>query len=192
MNVKVDHILDVKGLSCPMPVVETTQKIKKLKPGEVLEVHSTDRGSIADIAAWANSSGEQYLGIVEEGETLRHFLRKAKPEEVSEPTTFKNIANHNELKNVLNNKNVTVVDVREPAEYAFNHIPNAISIPLGEIANRASELSKDNDIYVICRTGNRSDFAAKILANKGFENVKNVIPGMTQWDGEVNTINGGN
>ena len=53
MTIQVDHILDAKGLACPMPIVKTKQKMEQLLPGHVLEVQATDKGSIADIQSWA-------------------------------------------------------------------------------------------------------------------------------------------
>lgn len=191
MTIQVDHILDAKGLSCPMPIVKTKNKMKELSPGEVLEVLATDRGSIADIKAWADSTGEQYLGTIEENNIIKHFIRKSREEETKEPMTFEHLADLEELKDNMHKSSVTILDVREPAEYAFGHIPKSISIPLGEINQRYNELDKNKDIYVICRTGNRSDYAAKMLAEKGFKNVKNVVPGMIAWTGEVKKLNGG-
>jgi len=47
-----------------------------------------------------------------------------------------------------------------------------------------SELDKEKEIFVVCRTGSRSDLAAQKLAEKGFANVINVVPGMSEWNGE--------
>lgn len=82
-----------------------------------------------------------------------------------------------------------MIDVREAAEFAFNHIPNAISIPLGELEERINELNKQDVIYVVCRTGNRSDLAAQKLTEMGFTNVINVVYGMSQWTGKTSGIN---
>ena len=41
MTIRVDHILDAKGLACPMPIVKTKQKMEQLLPGQVLEVQAT-------------------------------------------------------------------------------------------------------------------------------------------------------
>lgn len=191
MAIHVNHTLDATGLSCPMPIVKTKKKIQELLPGEVLEVQATDRGSIADIKAWAESTGEQYLGTIEENNMIKHFIRKSREEETKEPMTFEHIADLEELKNNMDKPTVTILDVREPAEYAFGHIPKAVSIPLGEMNQRYDELNKNDEIYVICRTGNRSDYAAKILAEKGFKKVKNVVPGMIQWTGEIKKLDGG-
>ena len=46
-----DIVVDAKGLSCPMPIVKTKKTITDMKPGEILEVQATDRGSKADIKA---------------------------------------------------------------------------------------------------------------------------------------------
>ena len=85
-----------------------------------------------------------------------------------------------------------ILDVREEAEYAFGHIEGAKSIPMGELESRLDELNKDQEIYVICRTGKRSDMAAQFLVKNGFTKVYNVLPGMTEWNGKViKEINGG-
>jgi len=70
------QVLDARRLSCPMPVVETAKAIKALEPGEVLKIMATDRGSIADVPAWANSTGNTLLNWHEEGDTLVFYVRK--------------------------------------------------------------------------------------------------------------------
>lgn len=86
---------------------------------------------------------------------------------------------------MMNDRDIVLLDVREPEEFALNHIPGAINIPLGDVENRASELDKEKDMYIICRTGNRSDMAARILSTLAFKKVFNVIPGMIQWTGKT-------
>jgi len=101
-----------------------------------------------------------------------------------------NVIDNEELNQKLEtNTNIVLIDVREAAEYAFNHIPNAISIPLGELEDRLDELNKNDEIYVVCRTGNRSDLAAQKLADKGFAKVINVVPGMSEWTGKTVSLN---
>ncbi|GAA0330413.1 sulfurtransferase TusA family protein [Bacillus carboniphilus] len=187
--VKTDFVLDAKGLACPMPIVRTKKAITSLEAGQVIEVQATDKGSKADIQAWAKSSGHQYLGTLEDGNVLRHFIRKASENEEKAERKHPNVANNDELEKKLeSNGNIVVLDVRETAEYAFNHIPNAVSIPLGELDTRLNELNKEDEIYVVCRTGNRSDFAAQKLSEKGFNKVYNVVPGMSEWTGNSNSI----
>ncbi|TET70932.1 MAG: sulfurtransferase TusA family protein, partial [Candidatus Aminicenantes bacterium] len=68
---KADVKLDCFGLLCPMPIVQTAQKIKEMKIGEVLEVISTDAGIREDMPAWCRQTGQEYLGLEEEGETIK-------------------------------------------------------------------------------------------------------------------------
>ncbi|PWA06286.1 hypothetical protein DCC39_17615 [Pueribacillus theae] len=187
-NMNPHIILDAKGLACPMPIVKTKKAMNELKAGEVLEVQATDKGSKADIKAWAESTGHQYLGTLEDGDVLKHFLRKSPNDEVVEKK-YPHVINHDELKKKIeSNENIVLLDVREAAEYAFNHIPGAISIPMGELDERANELRKEQEIFVVCRTGNRSDLAAQKLQEKGFDKVFNVIPGMSEWNGNTEGI----
>jgi len=188
-SLNVDVIVDAKGLSCPMPIVKTKKAMNELETGLVVEVQATDKGSKADIKAWAESTGHQYLGTIEEENVLKHYLRKSSGDETVE-RNHPNVVNNEELEEKLHAKlNIVILDVREAAEYAFNHIPEAISIPLGDLENRINELDKEDDIFVICRTGNRSDLAAQKLAEKGFTKVFNVVPGMNQWTGETIGLN---
>ncbi|WP_342430296.1 sulfurtransferase TusA family protein [Neobacillus sp. FSL H8-0543] len=188
-NMKANVILDAKGLACPMPIVKTKKAMNGLEAGQVLEVLATDKGSKADLKAWAESTGHQYLGTLEEGGVLMHYLRKSSSDDTIEkkhPT----VINNEELETKLEKMdNLVVLDVRETAEYAFNHIPNSISIPLGELENRLDEISKETEIYIVCRTGNRSDLAAQKLTEKGFSKVTNVVPGMSQWSGKTTKVN---
>ncbi len=183
-----DVMLDAKGLACPMPIVRTKKAMKDLEGGQVLEVEATDKGSKADIKAWAESAGHQYLGTVEEGDVLKHYLRKSSEEEKAE-LSYPHVADHPQLEEKLQaGESVVVLDVRESAEYAFRHIPNALSIPLGDLDERLGELNQQDEIYVICRTGSRSDLACQKLAASGFERVFNVVPGMTEWNGATASI----
>ncbi|OLS35153.1 sulfurtransferase TusA family protein [Bacillus sp. MRMR6] len=188
-SLKTDFVLDAKGLACPMPIVKTKKAMNGLEAGQVLEVLATDKGSKADLKAWAQSSGHQYLGTIEEDNVLKHYLRKSSNEEKAE-RKHPNVITNDELENkLISNENIVVVDVRESAEYVFNHIPNTISIPLGELENRLTDLNKEAEIYVVCRTGNRSDFAAQKLTENGFSKVVNVMPGMGEWTGKTNSLN---
>lgn len=185
-NIKTDLILDAKGLGCPMPIVKTKKAINGLQSGQVLEVLATDKGSRADIKAWAESTGHQYIGTTEDGDVLKHYIRKASSDEEKAANSYANIVSNEGLEQKLGT-NIIVLDVREEAEFAFGHIPNAISIPLGELENRLDELNENQEIYIVCRTGNRSDLAANKLAEKSFTKVYNVVPGMTGWKGPITT-----
>jgi rhodanese-related sulfurtransferase/TusA-related sulfurtransferase len=186
--VQANMVIDAKGLSCPMPIVKTKKAMNELNPGQVLEIQATDKGSTADIKAWAESTGHQYLGTIEKGEILKHYIRKASESESKKETKFPNVVTNEELQaKIENHETITIVDVRESAEYAFGHIPGAKSIPLGELEARMGELNPTDVVYVVCRTGTRSDLAAQKLSENGFTNVFNVVPGMSQWTGPTET-----
>lgn len=180
MMVKADIQLDAKGLACPMPIVKTKKSMNDLDEGMVLEVQATDKGSKADLAAWADTVGHQYLGTVEEGEILYHYIRKCSNDTLDEKA-FEPIISQDEI----HTRDGLILDVREEAEYAFGHIEGAKSIPMGELESRLDELNHTQEIYVICRTGKRSDMAAQLLDKNGFTKVYNVLPGMTEWNGKI-------
>ncbi|MFP8890358.1 sulfurtransferase TusA family protein [Natrialbaceae archaeon A-CW2] len=73
----VTETLDVKGLSCPMPIVKTKQAIDDVEAGGVLEVVSTDSGSMSDIQGWAEGTdGVELLDQVEGDELYTHYVKK--------------------------------------------------------------------------------------------------------------------
>jgi rhodanese-related sulfurtransferase len=74
-----------------------------------------------------------------------------------------------------------ILDVREPSEWTDAHIAGATLIPLGELASRVSELPKDKEIVVVCRSGNRSAQARDLLLNDGFTQVTSMAGGLNQW-----------
>lgn len=75
---KADEKLDCFGLLCPMPIIQTAQKIKEMKKSEVLEVTSTDEGIKEDMQAWCRQTGQEFLGLEEEGEIIKVYVRKLK------------------------------------------------------------------------------------------------------------------
>ena len=75
---------------------------------------------------------------------------------------------------------VFLLDVREDDEWTAGHAPEAVHVRLGELGVRVGELPHDREVYVICRSGARSAYAAQTLAAAGFSTV-NVADGMTGW-----------
>lgn len=73
-----------------------------------------------------------------------------------------------------------LLDVRQPEEYRSGHIPGAKLIPLGDLRSRMNELPKNQEIIVVCRSGNRSLSATCQLANAGFKAI-NLNGGITAW-----------
>jgi TusA-related sulfurtransferase len=73
----IAETLDVKGESCPMPVVKTKSAIDDLAADEVLEVLATDSGSMSDIDGWADGTdGVALLTQEESGDVYKHYVRK--------------------------------------------------------------------------------------------------------------------
>ncbi|OHB89525.1 MAG: SirA family protein [Planctomycetes bacterium RIFCSPHIGHO2_02_FULL_50_42] len=72
-----DVTLDCYGLLCPMPIFKTAEKIKELKPGAILEVIATDEGIKADIKAWCQTTGNEFLGIEEAEGEYRAYIKKS-------------------------------------------------------------------------------------------------------------------
>jgi rhodanese-related sulfurtransferase len=73
-----------------------------------------------------------------------------------------------------------LVDVRENGEWTAGHAPGALHIPLGELGARYQEIPQDGAVYLICRSGARSNQAAQALADAGWQAL-NVADGMTGW-----------
>lgn len=78
-----------------------------------------------------------------------------------------------------------LVDVREPHEFSSGHIRGAKNIPLGQMSTRLDELDKDAEVILVCRSGNRSGQAARILKRSGFQKVAHLQRGMMSWNGSV-------
>lgn len=188
--IQTDIVVDAKGLACPMPIVKTRKAIKDMNEGQVLEVQSTDSGTAADLQAWAESAGHQYVGNVKNADVWSHFLRKASIDQSPEKE-FPFTVDNEQLLERLQHPDALLLDVREEAEYAFSHIPGALSIPLGQLEERIPYLDKNNKFYIVCQTGNRSDLACQKLAAAKFSCVTNVIPGMSGWNGETENTTGG-
>ncbi len=74
-----------------------------------------------------------------------------------------------------------ILDVRQPEEWVDVHVPGSTLIPLGELDSRLSELPKDKEIVVLCRSGNRSQEGRDILTNAGFTQVTSVSGGINDW-----------
>jgi tRNA 2-thiouridine synthesizing protein A len=77
MSVTIAKTLDLKGLSCPLPIVKTAKAMKDLAPGELLEAFATDPGSVPDFKAWAKSTGNPLVECDDQG-GVYHFVIKKK------------------------------------------------------------------------------------------------------------------
>ncbi len=71
-----DHVVDSRGMLCPVPVLAAGKALNDVPIGGVMEVRATDAGAAADIPAWARRAGHEYLGMLQEQGYLRLFVRR--------------------------------------------------------------------------------------------------------------------
>lgn len=74
--IQADKVMDLKGLPCPMPVVKVSQGIKDVEVGQVIEVLTTDPGSLTDFPAWARTSGNEVLGTEQGGDVIKIYIKR--------------------------------------------------------------------------------------------------------------------
>ena len=90
-----------------------------------------------------------------------------------------------ELAERVRRNHLKLLDVREPHELEISALPDAVNIPLGQLAGRLSELDSAEDMVVFCKGGTRSARALELLASAGFKKVKNLKGGINAWAKEV-------
>lgn len=76
MTTSTQTTLDLKGLSCPLPIVKTAKAMKTMTAGELVEVLATDPGSRADFTAWCAATGNELLEQSESGGVFRYVIKK--------------------------------------------------------------------------------------------------------------------
>ncbi len=81
-----------------------------------------------------------------------------------------------------------VLDVREPSEWVEGHIDGATLIPLGELPNRVKEVPADQQVVVVCRSGNRSQAGRDILLEAGLPSVTSMAGGVKDWAAAGNPL----
>lgn len=81
----------------------------------------------------------------------------------------------------VDEKKAVLIDVREKWEYDLVHLPGAIWIRLGELAEKLGLIPRDKPVIVYCHHGNRSMMATQFLRQKGFANVKNLVGGIERY-----------
>ncbi|MFX3632721.1 MAG: rhodanese-like domain-containing protein [Candidatus Pristimantibacillus sp.] len=78
-----------------------------------------------------------------------------------------------------------LIDVREPAEFKSGYIHNARNIPLSQLKNRMGEIPQDSAVFLYCRSGMRSQQAARILQKNKYSNLTNLQGGIMSWKGKI-------
>jgi molybdopterin/thiamine biosynthesis adenylyltransferase/rhodanese-related sulfurtransferase len=92
-----------------------------------------------------------------------------------------------ELKRLMDNGGVNLIDVREPHEYEICRIQGSKLIPVSEIPNRVNEFSLTDEYVFHCHTGVRSALAVSLLRQLGFKKLRNLKGGIDAWAEEVDT-----
>jgi len=72
-----DQTLNAEGLNCPLPIIKAKKALKGMEAGQVLEVRSTDPGSIADFAAFCSQTGNELLSSNTEGNIYLFEIKKS-------------------------------------------------------------------------------------------------------------------
>ncbi len=72
------QVLDCTGLQCPLPVIKTSQAIKTIEVGQVLELLATDPGVEPDMNAWTRRTGNELVGITQDAGVFHVLIRRAR------------------------------------------------------------------------------------------------------------------
>ena len=76
MSDTITKTLDLKGLSCPLPIAKTAQAIRGLAVGDLLEALATDPGSVPDFKAWCTTTGNDLIEATDDDGVYRFVIRK--------------------------------------------------------------------------------------------------------------------
>ena len=91
-------------------------------------------------------------------------------------------------KQLENDNNAEILDVRTDAEFEEGYIPGAVQIDIynaAEFLQRAKQLDPQKNYYIYCRSGGRSAQACLLLNSVGVKNTFNLQGGITDWEGEI-------
>jgi len=75
-DIKVDKVMDLKGMPCPMPLVKVSKGIKDVEVGQVIEAITTDPGALADFPAWAKTSGNEILKTDQQEGLIKFYIKR--------------------------------------------------------------------------------------------------------------------
>jgi CoA-disulfide reductase len=75
-DIKVDSLIDVAGLTCPMPIIKLKKGIDSIGSGQVIELQATDKGALNDLPAWARNAGHTILNTEQDGPLIKFWVQK--------------------------------------------------------------------------------------------------------------------
>ena len=89
-----------------------------------------------------------------------------------------------DFKTAITQENIQLIDVRTPREYQSGHIKNAVNLDFFDRANfqeKVGDMDKEKPVYLYCRSGNRSQKAAHLMADMGFQEIYDLKGGYNSW-----------
>jgi rhodanese-related sulfurtransferase len=98
---------------------------------------------------------------------------------------LRNLRNEDFLKETQQDPTPLLIDVREPSEYKSGYIPGAKNIPLSQLNRHLAEIPKDRNLLLYCRSGMRSQNAARILLKHGYVHLAHLQGGIGSWNGKL-------
>jgi len=75
---KVNLSIDIVHLMCPIHLLELNEAIKQVEPGEVIELITDYDRALEDIPRWCEIFGQEFLGVIDEGDTFKLYIRRKK------------------------------------------------------------------------------------------------------------------
>jgi rhodanese-related sulfurtransferase len=132
---------------------------------------------------WKRAAGAVLLaGTLLAGCAQTGAKENAKPQASATQAVMVNLSAKDLLAQVKGGTKPYILDVRTPEEYAAGHIDGAKLAPLQTLEKEIAAIPKNQEIALICRSGNRSVQAAQIMAELGYTKLINVTGGMTEWE----------
>ncbi|MFN4131587.1 MAG: sulfurtransferase TusA family protein [Caldimicrobium sp.] len=75
---KADISVDIVHLMCPVHLLELNEAIKQIEPGQILELITDYERALEDVPRWCEVFGQEFLGVVENGDILKFYIRRLK------------------------------------------------------------------------------------------------------------------
>lgn len=116
--------------------------------------------------------------------TSREFKSYSSQEEETTNDKFTTVTS-DQVKELIQQGNIVIIDVRKEESFIKGHIQNAQNIPLIELEDNQAEMDKNATYLMVCKTGKTSEEACKLLAKNGFDSLLNLSGGMDVWTGEI-------
>ena len=156
------------------------------------------KNSLANWAGWMLNYEDNIVVIAQEGqqeEITRKLMRIGMDNIVGFVTNLQefplknsSIVNADDIRELIDNKNAILLDVRSRTEYQQGHIPGAKHCFIGYLAKQLPLALKDENLIIYCQSGDRSTIAASYLESNGFKHVFNYAGSYLDWKTKGNPI----